>query len=139
MGLIEVTLLSLLSINMVVLITLILLQQGKGASLGAAFGSGSANTMFGSSGANSFLLKLTVFFAIGFFAITFSLAYLAKHKAEETFSQELIDASTQNQGDSEITLPSDSPVQGESASGDVKPVSGSGSSKDDELLPLDDI
>lgn len=43
----------------VALIGLILLQQGKGADIGAAFGSGSANTLFGSRGPASFLMKLT--------------------------------------------------------------------------------
>ena len=42
-----------------VLVILILLQQGKGADMGAAFGSGSSNTVFGSQGPASFLMKLT--------------------------------------------------------------------------------
>ena len=58
-----------------------LIQQGKGADVGAAFGSGSANTLFGSAGSASFLTKSTVWLAIGFFLISFGLAYAAKERA----------------------------------------------------------
>ena len=60
---------------------LVLIQQGKGADVGAAFGSGSANTLFGSAGSASFLTKTTVWLAIGFFLISFGLAYAAKERA----------------------------------------------------------
>lgn len=49
------------------LIGVILLQQGKGASVGATFGSGASNTIFGARGATSFLFKLTMVLASGFF------------------------------------------------------------------------
>ena len=61
---------------------LILLQQGRGADVGAAFGSGAANTVFGGQGSTSFLTRLTTWLAICFFAVTFGLAYLAKEKAQ---------------------------------------------------------
>lgn len=60
----------------VAIIALVLLQQGKGADVGAAFGSGSANSMFGSRGPASFLFKLTVFFVVLFFITSASLTYL---------------------------------------------------------------
>ena len=63
------------------IIGLVLLQQGRGADVGAAFGSGASNTMFGSGGSASFLTKLTVWLAIGFFLISFGLAYTAKERA----------------------------------------------------------
>ena len=50
MSTLETVLLSLLVIDSLALITLVLIQQGKGADVGAAFGSGSSNTVFGSSG-----------------------------------------------------------------------------------------
>ncbi len=59
------------------LIALILMQHGKGADAGAAFGSGSAGSVFGARGANSFLYKLTFALAVGFFITSLSLAYLA--------------------------------------------------------------
>ena len=49
------------------LIALVLLQQGKGADAGAAFGSGSSATMFGSRGAASFLSRTTAILATAFF------------------------------------------------------------------------
>jgi len=81
MDAIETVLLILLVADAIALTVLVLVQQGKGAEVGAAFGSGSANTVFGSAGANSFMTKLTVWLAIGFFAITFGLAYTAKQRA----------------------------------------------------------
>jgi preprotein translocase subunit SecG len=81
MGTLETVLLLLLVVDAIALGVLVLLQQGKGADIGAAFGSGSANTVFGSAGSASFLAKLTTWLAIGFFVISFGLAYLAKERA----------------------------------------------------------
>ncbi len=83
MSTIEAVLLSLLVLDALALTVLVLLQQGKGADVGAAFGSGSSNTMFGSAGSASFLTKATAWLAIGFFAIAFSLAYIAKQRADQ--------------------------------------------------------
>ncbi len=60
----------------VVLITVVLLQRGKGADLGAALGGGGANTMFGGRGAGNFLTKLTTGSAVLFMCTSLSLAYL---------------------------------------------------------------
>ena len=78
----ETVLLTLLVVDSVALGVLVLIQQGKGADVGAAFGSGSANTLFGSAGSTSFLTKTTVWLAIGFFVIAFGLAYTAKQRAD---------------------------------------------------------
>jgi preprotein translocase subunit SecG len=77
----ETVLLMLLVVDALALAALVLLQQGRGADVGAAFGSGSSNTVFGSSGTASFLTKVTVWLAIGFFLIAFGLAYAAKERA----------------------------------------------------------
>ncbi len=61
----------------VALIGLILVQHGKGADAGAAFGSGSSSTVFGSSGATSFLTKVTTGLAFVFLSNSLLLAYLA--------------------------------------------------------------
>ncbi len=61
----------------VALIGLILIQHGKGADAGAAFGSGSSSTVFGSSGSASFLTKFTTGLAIVFLGNSLLLAYLA--------------------------------------------------------------
>ena len=65
----------------------ILLQSGKGAEIGAAFG-GSSQTVFGSRGPANFLSKFTVVVAVVFMLTSFSLAILAKQK---TFSSTVID------------------------------------------------
>ncbi len=86
MGTIETVLLSLLVLDAIALTVLVLLQQGKGADVGAAFGAGASNTMFGSVGTASFLTKATAWLAIAFFAIAFSLAYFAKERADSAGS-----------------------------------------------------
>lgn len=57
----------------------VLLQQGKGADIGAVFG-GSSQTVFGSSGAGSFLTKLTSALAVVFFATSIFLAYASTNR-----------------------------------------------------------
>lgn len=59
------------------IIALVLLQQGKGSDIGAAFGSGASNTVFGSEGSSSFLLKLTATVAFVFFATSLTLTYFS--------------------------------------------------------------
>ena len=64
------------------LIGLVLIQQGKGAEVGAAFGSGASNTVFGSRGSASFLTRATGVLAALFFIISLSLAFTASQKKE---------------------------------------------------------
>ncbi|KPK14157.1 MAG: preprotein translocase subunit SecG [Betaproteobacteria bacterium SG8_41] len=59
------------------IIGLVLLQQGKGADMGAAFGSGASSTLFGARGSANFLTRTTAVLAIVFFASNLGLAYLA--------------------------------------------------------------
>lgn len=63
-------------ITAVVLIGLVLIQHGKGADMGAAFGSGSAGSLFGSSGSANFLSRSTAIAAAVFFVTSLSLTYL---------------------------------------------------------------
>lgn len=65
------------------LIALVLVQQGKGATMGAAFGSGASGTVFGSRGSRGFLYKLTGGFAIAFFATSIVLTYLAANSSKD--------------------------------------------------------
>ena len=81
MNTVETILIILLVLDAIALGGLVLIQQGKGADVGAAFGSGGANTLFGSAGSASFLTKITAWLAIAFFAISFGLAYTAKERA----------------------------------------------------------
>ncbi|MCP5162706.1 MAG: preprotein translocase subunit SecG [Hahellaceae bacterium] len=71
----------------VALIGLVLIQHGKGADAGAAFGSGASQTVFGSQGTGSFLTRLTTWFAVIFFITSFSLGVFAKQKAQISMQQ----------------------------------------------------
>ena len=59
------------------MIGLILIQHGKGADMGAAFGSGSAGSLFGASGSANFLSRTTAVLAAVFFVCTLALAYFS--------------------------------------------------------------
>lgn len=59
------------------IVALVLLQQGKGSTMGAAFGSGASNTLFGSRGPASFLMKLTGGLMAAFFVTSLTLGYLS--------------------------------------------------------------
>ncbi len=63
------------------IIALVLLQQGKGAEAGAAFGGGASQTVFGSQGTGSFLSRMTAVLATGLFVTSFVLAVYAKQQA----------------------------------------------------------
>lgn len=69
----------------ITIIALVLMQHGRGADVGASFGSGSSNTMFGSAGALPFLMKVTVVCVTIFFLTSISLTYIAarsEHRAQ---------------------------------------------------------
>ena len=70
----------------VVLIGLVLIQHGKGADIGAAFGSGASNTIFGSQGTGSFLFKLTGGLALTFYVTSLLLSYLVSMQYQHASS-----------------------------------------------------
>jgi preprotein translocase subunit SecG len=78
----EQLLLALYVVLSVGIVALILLQQGKGADIGASFGAGASQTVFGSAGAGNALTRGTAILATLFFLASVGLAVLAKHKAE---------------------------------------------------------
>ncbi|GIZ52461.1 preprotein translocase subunit SecG [Noviherbaspirillum aridicola] len=63
------------------IIGLVLLQHGKGADMGAAFGSGASGSLFGASGSSNFLSKTTGVAAAVFFAATLGLAFIGNNRA----------------------------------------------------------
>ena len=65
------------------LIGLVLIQQGKGADMGASFGAGSSATIFGSGGSGNFLTKMTTWLAVGFFVISLLLGNLTASKTKQ--------------------------------------------------------
>jgi preprotein translocase subunit SecG len=68
----------------VAIIGLVLLQHGKGADMGAAFGSGGSQTLFGSRGSANFLSRTTAVLAAVFFATSMLLAYLYSQASAPT-------------------------------------------------------
>jgi preprotein translocase subunit SecG len=67
-------------------IGLVLVQHGKGADMGAAFGSGASGSLFGATGSANFLSRSTAVLAAVFFITSLSLAYIASHKPKTTGS-----------------------------------------------------
>ncbi len=100
----------LLSIS---LIALVLLQHGKGADAGAAFGSGASATVFGAKGSGNFLTKATAIIATLFFLTCLSLAYLASHReGPSSIMESIVETQSIEQG---------SPVLQQPATSDLPP------------------
>jgi preprotein translocase subunit SecG len=71
------------------IVVLVLLQHGKGADMGAAFGSGSAGSLFGSAGASNFLSRTTAVLAAVFFATSLGLTYFSAPSKSSGVTQHL--------------------------------------------------
>ncbi len=82
------------------IIGLILIQHGKGADVGAAFGSGASGTVFGSQGSASFLTRATAILATLFFINSLTLAYLASNRP---VAESVIDAVEQTEVNTTVT------------------------------------
>ncbi len=98
------------------IIVLVLMQQGKGADAGAAFGSGASGTVFGARGAANFLSRTTAILATVFFLNSGALAFLASGRPVASVS--IMDSATQ-------TAPAKSEAPA-APSSDVPPVPGAG-------------
>lgn len=79
------------------LVGLVLIQHGKGADMGAAFGSGASASVFGSAGAGNFLSRATGVLAALFFVTSLALAYFAMQagEAESVMSEEVAPAAVE--------------------------------------------
>lgn len=97
----------------VCIIALVLVQQGKGATLGAAFGSGASQTVFGSRGSGSFLFRLTIGFIAVFFITSIGLNYLAMRsfKQEQVITLPVHTAPSQPVMPAESNLPNEIPIK----------------------------
>ncbi len=112
----------LIALHVIVCITLImivLLQTGKGADMGAAFGGGSSQTLFGSTGASTFLGKATTVAAVIFMLTSLTLAYISSHRTEGSVMQDVQQspAATEKAPAETQESPSgaDQPAEGESS------------------------
>ncbi len=75
MGVVSTVLLAVQMLSAIAMVGLILVQHGKGADMGAAFGSGGSGSLFGASGSANFLSRTTAVLATVFFVSTLLLAY----------------------------------------------------------------
>jgi preprotein translocase subunit SecG len=94
------------------LIALVLLQQGKGAEAGAAFGGGASSTMFGSRGSASFLTRVTAGLATAFFLTSLFLAYFATQVSESKSVLEGVQPAPPVQTQQEEPVPEQEQPQG---------------------------
>ena len=89
----------------VVIITMVLLQQGKGSDLGSAFGGGSSNSMFGALGPSGYLGKLTYALVALWLILSLLLAYLLKNdNSDIIFETPLIEEAIEESLSDEIPL-----------------------------------
>ena len=79
------------------LILIVLLQTGKGADMGAVFGGGGSQTLFGSTGASTFLSRLTTAAAVVFMLTSLGLAYLSSHRSGRSVMSEIGVPATQQE------------------------------------------
>jgi preprotein translocase subunit SecG len=77
------------------IIGLVLIQQGKGADMGASFGAGASNTVFGAGGSGNFLSRMTAIFATLFLIISLVLGNLSTRKAESQWNNLDVPAATE--------------------------------------------
>ena len=98
------------------IVALILLQQGRGAETGSAFGSGASQTMFGAPGSGNVLTHLTAVLVALFFVTSVSIAFYSKLRLDEssserleTLSEELREEALSDDADPE--LPGDSEIE----------------------------
>lgn len=98
-------------------IGLVLLQHGKGADMGAAFGSGASGSLFGATGSANFLSRTTAVLAAVFFVTSLSLAYIASNKPKTTGS--VMQDTVKSEPVSASTEEAKSPVDSDSKAKDV--------------------
>lgn len=84
MNLVITIILAVQMLSALAMIGLILIQHGKGADMGAAFGSGSSGSLFGASGSANFLSRSTAALATVFFVCTLALAYFGSNRPAAT-------------------------------------------------------
>lgn len=78
-------------VSALTMIGLVLVQHGKGADMGASFGSGASGSLFGATGSANFLSRSTAVAATLFFASTLALAYFGNHRASASEQSSVLD------------------------------------------------
>ncbi|MBI3380681.1 MAG: preprotein translocase subunit SecG [Aquabacterium sp.] len=78
-------------VSALTMIGLVLVQHGKGADMGASFGSGASGSLFGATGSANFLSRSTAVAAAVFFSSTLALAYFGNHRASSADQASVLD------------------------------------------------
>jgi len=112
----EIFLLAIHVIAAASILVLVLLQHGKGADMGAAFGTGSAGSVFGAAGSANFLSRATGIAATIFFVTSIALTYVGAHRSTSTGG--VMQGVTGDPGKTEQSVPS-SPVAPVPAKSDI--------------------
>lgn len=114
------------------IIGLVLIQHGKGADAGAAFGGGASGTVFGSRGSGNFLTKLTTILVIVFFANSLMLAWLIAHPERASGESSIVPTSVTEPAEESAppapSVPADIPA--DSSDEPVAPASSSSTPSD---------
>src|SRR5437867_8294846 len=111
---------ALLAVHVLVaaaLVGFVLLQHGRGADMGAAFGSGSSGSLFGASGSANFLSRSTAVLAAVFFLTSMGLTYMISHKPQVS---SVMDAPAREQPASPPPAAQDKPTENVPAPADSK-------------------
>jgi preprotein translocase subunit SecG len=117
----------ILAVHLVIalaIIGLIMLQQGKGADMGASFGAGGSQTLFGSDGGGNVLTKATAWLVVLFFASSFSLALMVNQRAvvDDDLGLAIPPAATAGaQVEEELPVLDDTPAAATAPAGDDVP------------------
>ncbi len=117
------------------LIGLVLIQQGKGADMGASFGAGSSATVFGSSGSGNFLTKMTTWLAIAFFIISLVLGNLTANRTNAVEEWNDLSAPVSEQSIATDAIPDESAEPTLSENSDVPAADAPVTRKDDSDVP----
>ncbi len=107
------------SLAALAIIALILLQQGKGAAMGASFGGGASQTVFGSEGSGNFFTRATWIIATVFFCTSFGLAIIAKNHSKAATQVNLVPAVQQAPAAASQAADSDVPTVTDQAPADA--------------------
>lgn len=102
-------------------IGLVLMQHGKGADMGAAFGSGASGSLFGATGSANFLSRSTAILAAIFFATSLTLAYLSSggEKSGGSVMKDVVQSAPQPNASADAKVPADGAAQNASKANDV--------------------
>ena len=110
------------------IVALVLLQRGKGADAGAAFGAGASGTVFGARGSANFLSRSTAVLAVLFFGTSLGLAYLGTQRKPPESLLDAVEAA-------QMPGPATGPATGEATVQPSTPVTSSGTPPDLPALP----